>query len=119
MEKRARSPGAWLLRIGVSISCLLALALGGLGMLLSGAIRHSSRVLGSGELLRLTREDALQVIAMDESLLQSHRELLHFVVNAVFVAAGLVILSTVLCAVGFVDSRRGLSGGPPSEAPKV
>ena len=119
MEKRARLSGAWPIRVGLSLCCLLGLSLAGLGVVLSDALRAPRRVVGPEDLSRLSRENALKVLTMDESLLESYRGLLHSVVNATFVAAALVLICAVLCGIGIFRSRRGLSGAnhssPPSE----
>jgi hypothetical protein len=109
MDNGKRLRGIWILRVGLSISCLLGLGLAGLAILLSTAIQDASRVLGPDELSRLSKENALRLLAMDESLLQSHRELLRTVVKAVSLGAGLVLISAGGCWVGILRLRRAFA----------
>jgi hypothetical protein len=124
MEDSSRYRGYWFSRVGLVICGVVGLSLAGLGVLLSEALQSPRRLLGPGDLLRLNREAALQVLTMDESLVESYRGLLRSALSAVFVAAALALLATVLGGIGIFRSRRQILGAgrglPSSEgSPKA
>jgi|GEM_PF-6663042 len=126
MSDRTPKRGYWLIRIGLGLTVLVGLSLAGLGLFLSDRLGGAMRVLGPRDLSRLTRENALQILAMDESLLESNKGVLNSVVNVIFFAAALLLVAAVLGGIGIFRSRRrgsgadrGLpsSGGTPETTP--
>ena len=120
MGNSTRYRGYWLSRVGLTICGVAGLSLAGMGAFVSERLGAPRRVLGVQDLARLTRDNALQILTMDESLLESYRGVLHSVVKAILAAAALVMIGAVLCGIGVFRSRRGLAGlnrsSPASEA---